>query len=313
MFLIALLIGCTSVQIDAVLATRPLESQQEVTHFQKPISEILTQLCKETGVACEADLDYFVHVMGTVETVGSISRQEGIKTINDFQHFFVEPALVVGEKMNLDSNLRDSIPLRPFLNDEDARLIPALTVPNLPAIFDIFSVDRRSKQAAMIATSAYLCESPALPGEARACLTSLEAMSDFVAKQMGSNVQLLATIGAPKAPPTHKAPVTIVDFHTSSIEQAAHIVVCHNIMFPAQAYYCHAVRRTKVIEASLKVDAPSDYTIHAVGICHLDTSLWASSHPAFAALNVPNGAEACHWTVEGDLVWVPATKPTSKV
>jgi hypothetical protein len=36
----------------------------------------------------------------------------------------------------------------------------------------------------------------------------------------------------------------------------------------------------------------------------MDTTLWASEHPAFAALDIPRGAEACHWKIQHDLIWI---------
>jgi hypothetical protein len=43
---------------------------------------------------------------------------------------------------------------------------------------------------------------------------------------------------------------------------------------------------------------------HSVAICHMDTTLWASEHPAFAALDIPRGTEACHWNIQHDLIWI---------
>lgn len=161
--------------------------------------------------------------------------------------------------------------------------------------------------ANIMAVAVRLCEEPALPGERRACPTSVEAMAEFVSSEVGSDVELLATSGAPEViTPVMKPlkPVRILRFTKRSIVEGKHIVICHNLMFPSQMYYCHHVTGTKVVEASLESQEDGS-VIRGVAVCHLDTTMWASEHPAFASLNIPRGAEACHWTAQNDLIWMP--------
>jgi hypothetical protein len=67
----------------------------------------------------------------------------------------------------------------------------------LPKLLAAFAIDKNSRMAAMMATATYLCESPALPGEQRACPISVEEMAVFVASGVGEQLEVLSTRGAP--------------------------------------------------------------------------------------------------------------------
>lgn len=250
--------------------------------------------CNAAGLMCQEDISIDVYK----------SDAPKIETINDFQKdFFLESSLTKGHMMSLDENLHDSIPKRSFLPKTIADTLPALTTQNLPKLMQTFNIGKQTNMAKIMRTAVTLCENPALPGEQRSCPTSLESMAEFVTSQLGEHVQLFATAGAPTKAPVLKAPVTVMEFAKLPLSNGKNIVVCHNIMFPSQLYYCHFVTGTKVVQASLA--AADGSIIKGVAICHLDTHMWLSRHPAFAALNIPRGAEVCHWSGEHDLVWVP--------
>lgn len=233
-------------------------------------------------------------------------RASSIKTINDFQFdFFLEENLVIGGEMHLSENLHDPIPARAFLPRAVAAVLPPLTTANLAKLRQTFNIAANTSMSTMMGTAAFLCESAALPGEAKACPATLPGMAQFVATQLGSEVRALSTTGAPaQAPAQRSAPVRIEGVAKHSLAEGDHIIICHGIMFPSALYYCHHVTGTKVVQAALRESDGS--LIHAVGICHMDTSLWASEHPAFTALHIPRGAEACHWSTENDVVWISA-------
>lgn len=110
-----------------------------------------------------------------------------------------------------------------------------------------------------------------------AVLLPWEAMAEF-----GEDVQLFAT------PPrlwASKAPVTVMEIQEMASSTGKNIVVCHNIMFPIQLYYCHFVTGTKVVQASLA--AADGSIIKAMAICHLDTSMWLSRHPGVCCIKNP--------------------------
>ncbi len=144
-----------------------------------------------------------------------------------------------------------------------------------------------------------------MPREHRACPTSMEEMVAFVATKLGNKVEVLSTSQTHTSAPIRKGPVKILSFQKRSLVEGKNIVICHNLMFPPQLYYCHHVTRTKVVRASL-IGTDSS-VIHGVAICHINTALWASKHPAFAALDIPHGAEACHHNTHHNLIWMKQT------
>jgi hypothetical protein len=264
--------------------------------------ELILEVCSAGGLVC-SKVEDGVHQGSSEE--GSALRDASIVTINDLQEdFFLESALVEGRKMALSNNLRDPAPRRAFLTSSAAEALPVLATYNVLDVMKYYGVARDSSMATSIATAAYLCGSAALPGEARSCVASTDALAAFVTAELGHNVKVYATRNAPTSAPKIKAPVTISNIAKGSIEEGQKIVVCHHIAFPSTLYYCHRVTGTKVVQATL--NSRSSAPIHGVGICHINTALWLSRHPAFAALKIARGEEACHWIVENDLVFTPA-------
>ncbi|KAG0587613.1 hypothetical protein KC19_2G177900 [Ceratodon purpureus] len=237
-----------------------------------------------------------------------ILRDRSIVTINDLQEdFFLESSLVEGRKTTVHNYLYDPAPSRAFLSPTDATTLPTLTTYNTLDIMRFYGVARDSNMATSIATAAYLCGSAALPGEARSCAASTDALAAFVAAQLGNNVRVYATKGAPTSTSTSnmKAPVTIMKVAKGSVEEGRKIVVCHHLAFPSALYYCHAVTGTKVVQATLKTEGRYHQRAHikAMAVCHLNTELWLSRHPAFKALKIARGEEACHFLVGNDLLF----------
>jgi hypothetical protein len=74
----------------------------------------------------------------------------------------------------------------------------------------------------------------------------MEEMVAFVATELGNKVEVLSTSGAPTSAPIRKGPVKMLSFKKRSLVEGKNIVICHNLMFPSQLYYCHHVTRTKV-------------------------------------------------------------------
>ncbi|KAG0588324.1 hypothetical protein KC19_2G234500 [Ceratodon purpureus] len=237
-------------------------------------------------------------------------RDVSIETINDLQEdFFLESSLVEGRKIAIHNNLNDPAPSKAFVPSSAVSSFPELTTYNALDIMSYFGVARDSSMAKAIATAAYLCGGAALPGEAKSCAMSTEALAAFVASELGNNVKIYATKGAPTSTSTSpvKAPVTILKVAKGSVEEGRKIVVCHHLAFPSALYYCHAVTGTKVIQATLKTEGRFQAAfIKAMAVCHLNTELWLSRHPAFKALNIARGEEACHFLVENDLVFTRA-------
>lgn len=290
-------------------AASPVEDSSIATRFATALTRgavfpsMSAGFCDAARLVCDNNVK--ISSYGEEELRVAPPRASAIKTINDFQFdFFLEENLVVGKEMHLSENLHDPIPARAFLPAVVADALPPLTTTNLPKLRQTFNVEDKTSMSTMMGTAAFLCESAALPGEDKACPVTLAAMAQFVFSHLGAGVQALSTSGAP-ATVHRSAPVTIESVTKRSLAEGDHIIICHTVMFPSALYYCHHVTGTKVVQAALRAEDKS--VINAVGICHLDTTLWASEHPAFKALNIPRGAEACHWTVQNDVVWVSTT------
>jgi hypothetical protein len=261
--------------------------------------------CQAAGLIC----DEFVNL----HAFNDVTSPQ-IETINDLQrNFFVESSLVLGSEMSLDRNLGSPFPTRSFLSSAIAEALPLINTHNLSNILEIFGIRYGTPMASMIKTTARLCGDPALPGEERACAVSLEEIMTFATTHLGNNVQLLATTGAPAESAhasTSTAPVKVMGYRKHSVEDGKRAIVCHELMFPSAIYYCHRVTGVKVIDVSLASAAdpaiPSNNQIQATAMCHMDTTLWLSRHPAFAALHIARGDEACHFLSAGDLVFVQA-------
>ena len=261
--------------------------------------------CQAAGLIC----DEFVNI----HAFNDVTSPQ-IETINDFQrNFFVESSLVLGSEMSLDRNLGSPFPTRSFLSSAIAEALPSINTHNLVKILEIFGIRYGTPMASIIEATARLCGDPALPGEERTCAVSLEEIMAFATTHLGNNVQLLATTGAPAESAlasTSTAPMKVMGYRKQSVEDGKRAVVCHELMFPSAMYYCHRVTGVKVIDVSLASATDpaisSNNRIQATAMCHMDTTLWLSRHPAFAALHIARGQEACHFLSAGDLVFAQA-------
>ena len=211
--------------------------------------------------------------------------------------------------MTLAENLHDPAPKKAFLTASAATKLPSLTSANVNQLLQHFNVARNSDMATHIATAAYLCSRTAHPSESKTCVTSMDAMAAFVSAELGHDVKVYTTTGAPTTAPAVKPPVTIVDVVKGSTAEGKKVVVCHHLAFPSALYSCHRVTGTKIVQASLKPDSVTSTgapIIHGIGVCHLNTAPEFSRHPAFKSLRIAKGAEACHFLVANDIVFAPA-------
>ena len=270
-------------------------------------------VCSSDLISCHDDQDnVYPETTSTSSNIAEATtlRDRTIVTINDLQKdFFLESALVEGGRMTLAENLYDPAPKKAFLTASAVAKLPSLTSANVNQLLQHFNVARNSHMATHMATAAYLCGSAPLPGEARTCAASRDAMAAFVSSELGQDVKLYTTTGAPTTAPAAKAPVTIVNVVIGSIAEGKKIVVCHHIAFPSALFYCHSVTGTKIVQALLKPDSVTSGTtapiIHSAGVCHINTALWLSRHPAFKSLHVPKGSEVCHFLAANDIVFAP--------
>jgi hypothetical protein len=245
------------------------------------------------------------HIDGQSEHVHHESEH-----VHDFMlpSYFLKSDLVKASIIDLGVNfVHDTAnPKRDFLPETVADTLPALKASNLPKLLQAFNISEGTETATDVERAIFYCEGIAnLPAEEKdaSCPTSEKAMAEFVSSQLGENAKLFHTTVVPAKALTVSTNLTIVDYNTRSTDTEDNAVVCHNLPFPSQVYYCHKVSKTQVSQAIL--EAAEGLRINAVTLCHLDTSWWSVNHLGFKTLNVPRGTEVCHWAFVSTLVWVP--------
>ncbi|XXG45742.1 hypothetical protein AAC387_Pa02g0739 [Persea americana] len=209
--------------------------------------------------------------------------------------FFLEKDLQPGTKLNLFFPKATESPK--FLPRSEANKIP-FSSSKFPEILKQFSVERDSQEAQSMMETIKECEEPAIKGEAKQCVTSLESMVDFARTRLGTPVKALATEVKKE---TVKQPYTIAPgVHKLASTKS---VACHSENYVYAVYYCHETSDTSAYVVPL---VGEDKTrVDAVAVCHKDTSRWNPKHVAFKVLKVkPGSVPICHFIPEDHIVWV---------
>ncbi|KAJ0964218.1 hypothetical protein J5N97_029340 [Dioscorea zingiberensis] len=197
--------------------------------------------------------------------------------------FFRRRVLVEGEKIPMP-DIRDRMPRRSFLPRALARQLP-LSSGELAATLESRLVIEKTISE---------CERPAVKGEVKRCVSSIEEMVEFAAEMVGRTARVRtteSTVGSGM----------VVEVVKVKGGEEMKVVSCHQSMFPYLVYYCHAVPRVVGLEVEVKV---GEVVNKGVAVCHVDTSEWSSGHEAFMALGFgPGEIEVCHWIYENDLAW----------
>ncbi|KAF1001579.1 hypothetical protein AG4045_001387 [Apium graveolens] len=91
---------------------------------------------------------------------------------------------------------------------------------------------------------------------------------------------------------------------------APKMVACHTMPYSYAVFYCHYQKsKSRVFKVSL-VGENGD-KVEAIGVCHLDTSQWSPSHPAFQVLKIePGTSPVCHFFPADNFVWIPSPANT---
>ncbi|RHN55003.1 putative BURP domain-containing protein [Medicago truncatula] len=80
-------------------------------------------------------------------------------------------------------------------------------------------------------------------------------------------------------------------------------VTCHQEVFPVMLYFCHYIPMVRVYNVEI-LTLQRIKINQAVDVCHIDTSSWSRSHPAFLELgSAPGEIEVCHWIFQNDISW----------
>lgn len=209
--------------------------------------------------------------------------------------FFLEKDLQPGAKLNLFFPKAALVPK--FLPRSEADKIP-FSSGKFSEIASHFSIERDSQEAQTMVETIKQCEEPAIKGEAKECVTSLESMIDFATSKLGTRARALATEVKKEAV---KQQYTIAPgVHKLA---SAKSVACHSEAYPYAVYYCHETPDSSAYTVPL---VGEDKTrVDAVAVCHKDTSQWNPKHLAFQVLKVkPGSVPICHFIPEDHIVWV---------
>ncbi|KAI4342378.1 hypothetical protein MLD38_027016 [Melastoma candidum] len=220
--------------------------------------------------------------------------------------FFTLPDLKVGKTMPVYFPKRDTSLSPRLLPREEAESIP-FSFYQLQDLLRLFSFKPNSPQARAMEDTLHHCETNPINGETKRCVTSREAMLDYVRETFGDEVSNFQTISTAHltVSPTHFQNYTIID--TPRPVLADRMVACHTLPYPYAVFYCHSQEtENRVFEVSL--EGENKDRVNAVAVCHMDTSQWSRNHMSFRVLGIEPGTEpVCHYFSADNLVWVPTT------
>ncbi|CAN6685941.1 unnamed protein product [Malus baccata var. baccata] len=200
-----------------------------------------------------------------------------------------------------------------FPNQEHSRFLPKevadsipFSTPHIPQIRQLFSIPQGSQEAKNVAYALEQCEMKPITGETKFCATSLESMTNFVTKIIGSGVRfnILST--------EHPTTSTSITQSYTILEEpkqvlASKMVFCHPLAYPYAVFFCHHFEKdTKFFK--VRLGGENGDKVQAVAVCHMDTSDWDPAHDLFALLGIKASASSpvCHFLPENHLVWIPS-------
>lgn len=209
--------------------------------------------------------------------------------------FFLEQDLKPGHVKNL--LLTKTSNQASFLPRQVVESIPFSST-KVDEILRKFAVKLGSTKAETMKNTIKLCEEPGLKGEEKYCATSLESMVDFITSKLGRHVEALSTEVGKE---TKKQEYTIMQGVKVGEEN---IVACHKLSYVHAVFYCHKIETTRAYTVSLQ--GADGSRVHAMAICHTDTSDWNPKHLAFQVLKVkPGSVPVCHFLAQETVMWVP--------
>ncbi|PKU87946.1 BURP domain-containing protein 3 [Dendrobium catenatum] len=217
------------------------------------------------------------------------------------QLFFLKDSLKVGTKMTLE--LSKSISMHPFLSVEMAKATPFSST-KLTEILGLFNITWGSLEAKAIQQTLEECEEKPIEGEIKHCVTSLEAMVDFVKAEIGNrDVNVIETTvkGGVHQLVVPKQVYLIRSKEDMHVEAKA-LVSCHPESYPKAVYYCHKITNVEAYKVHLL--GSNGVVVDTAAICHIDTSAWSPHYLGFKILKVKPGTEPiCHFLPRGHLIF----------
>ncbi|KAL4347565.1 hypothetical protein GQ457_17G002740 [Hibiscus cannabinus] len=219
----------------------------------------------------------------------------------DFKVFFFMKDVQVGKTIPVSfPHLKESDPARNLPRKTPTSLPFSLKA--LPSLLRFFSIPPASPQALAMEKTIITCEIER-PGEYRACISSVESLTDFVGSIFGGDVrfEILRTSVATKTSPVLQN-YTVVEVKEKTSTQT---LPCHNLPYPYAVFYCHILMDTtnKMFKVTLRGE--NGAVVEGVLVCHMDTSKWNRNFYAFRQLGVePGTTEACHFVPAYDMTVV---------
>jgi hypothetical protein len=151
-------------------------------------------------------------------------------------------------------------------------------------------------------------ERPVIPGEQKACATSLEGTVQAATRMLagasptrrGGRVWAVASAVPRAGLPRQLYVVTEVTRLPGD-----HHVGCHDTAFPYAVFYCHMLAQsTRAYVITIQGLGGGGPEVAMAAVCHLDTSDWNPGHPAFLILHSqPGGAPVCHFLPYANMVF----------
>ena len=216
--------------------------------------------------------------------------------------FFRENLLIQGSSLPLP-NLKDYMPRRSFLPRSLADKLPSQS---LAELVRMFRIPENSSMVRMMAKTLKECERPAVKGEIKKCVTSVEGMAEFAVGIVGPKVEVLTTASTAGSGER----VEVGEVKGKDGGRVTRSVSCHQSMFPYLVYYCHSLPKVKVYEAALLRSSNSNPSSNqkekiakindGVTICHLDTTQWSAGHASFIIM-----MSCCHMSTQ---IQIPNSK-----
>ncbi|CAL4905324.1 unnamed protein product [Urochloa decumbens] len=175
---------------------------------------------------------------------------------------------------------------------------------NLTEVLATFAIAPGSAEAEHVRDTLKWCHAPPqIAGELMSCATSLETTVESATRMLlGTNTSGEVWAAASALPSGGGLPRGRYVVEAVAPLDGDHFVACHKVPFPYAVYQCHMTTRMtdRAYVVSLRSGA---LTADMVAFCHLDTSNWNQSHPAFEILHTKLGMPVCHFVPYGNPVF----------
>ncbi|MCO5608324.1 hypothetical protein L7F22_062530 [Adiantum nelumboides] len=270
-----------------------------------------SDLCAAGHLYCDSkQFDAFRLVLPTCSVqFGFRNPDLSQKSSEGVVSFFRESELVAGTRISLGDQL-DRAPTAPFLPRQLARALHPASAELLQMAFGIPAESLLSKESLHTSKLCVEAKEQLLEGEEAFCALSLEDLADQLKVRFTGQSKQKVTL-LPVSMPLSAVNAKSIEARLLQVELRAEgqqpYLACHAQTYPFAVHFCHHIPDTRIYSATLQTVGAQPEVFKAVAICHANTREWSPRHTAFADLHsAPGLTEACHWTHQHGLVFVPA-------